>query len=66
MHLLETVTTNHKKSIWRIAFSADGGLFASASFDGTVCIFVFTEGLFDCVNVVEGHESEVKHIDWHP
>lgn len=63
---LDKITTSHQKTIRCIAFSSDGTLLAAASFDGTISIHLFSDGIYDCVTVIEGHESEVKSIEWHP
>ncbi len=39
-------------------------MLAAASFDSTISIYDFSENDFTCVNLLEGHESEVKYIDW--
>lgn len=39
---------------------------AAASFDSTVSVHVLNDGVFDCVSVVEGHENEVKCVEWSP
>jgi WD40 repeat protein len=66
LSLMDTITTSHKKTIRSVSFSPDGSLIAAASFDGTVSIHLLSDGIYDCVNVIEGHESEVKSIEWHP
>ena len=39
-------------------------MLAAASFDGTISIYVNKDNVFDCVFVIEGHENEVKCIEW--
>ena len=38
---------------------------AAASFDGTISIWLINDDIFDCVNTIEGHESEVKSVEFH-
>lgn len=62
----DVITTQHNKSIRSIAVSPDNNLLAMSSFDASVSIWLNDGDLFDCVSILEGHESEVKCIDWHP
>lgn len=64
--LEDTIETPHTKSIRSVAVSPDGTLLAFASFDSTVSIWVCNDDVYDCVSVLEGHENEVKCVDWHP
>lgn len=64
--LEDTITTQHTKSIRSVAISPDGTLLALASFDSTVSVWLCSDDVFDCVSVLEGHENEVKCVDWHP
>ncbi len=39
---------------------------ASAGFDGITAIWEFTNGEFECIATLEGHENEVKSVSWSP
>ena len=64
--LEDTIVTQHTKSIRSVAVSPDGTLLAFASFDSSVSIWLCDDDVYDCVSVLEGHENEVKCVDWHP
>ncbi|KAL7249073.1 hypothetical protein ACSBR1_011272 [Camellia fascicularis] len=54
----------HKKSVSSLAFSTDGQLFASGSFDGLVQIWDINSGNLKCT--LDGHNGGVEWIRWHP
>ncbi|OLY84950.1 putative cytosolic iron-sulfur protein assembly protein CIAO1-like protein [Smittium mucronatum] len=58
----------HKRAVRSVSFEPTKGIvFASASFDGTCGIWDQNYSKeYECVTVLEGHENEVKGIDWSP
>lgn len=34
------------------------------SYDSTISIYDFSDNNFNCINLLEGHESEVKDVAW--
>ena len=64
--LCEPLPTSHKKTIRSLTISPDSSLLACGSFDSTISIFLLTNSTFDCVSKIEGHESEVKCVEFHP
>ncbi|EGR29658.1 hypothetical protein IMG5_151600 [Ichthyophthirius multifiliis] len=61
---LKKITDAHDRTIRYLAFSPNGQVLASASFDSTICIFVKNNQTFEFVQRVEGHENEVKCVSW--
>jgi hypothetical protein len=66
--LVNTISGIHERTIRSIAFAPvlSPLILASASFDGTVCVWEYSETLqdFECSAQLEGHENEVKCVTW--
>ena len=60
------LTEGHTRTIRRVSWSPCGKYLASASFDGTVCVWDNKSGVFECGASLEGHENEVKCVAWSP
>ncbi|PVV01587.1 hypothetical protein BB560_003990 [Smittium megazygosporum] len=58
----------HQKAIRSVCFEpTKGDIFASASFDGGTGIWAKnSSGEYECCTSLEGHENEVKSVNWSP
>lgn len=65
LHDDDVIDHEHSKTVRAIAFSANNKLLALASFDTKISIWRVFDDTFEYITSLEGHESEVKHIDWH-
>lgn len=62
----DVIDHEHAKTVRCISFSKSGRFLALGSFDAKISIWSYSQGAFEYVTVLEGHESEVKYVDWHP
>ncbi|KAJ2328563.1 Cytosolic iron-sulfur protein assembly protein, partial [Coemansia sp. RSA 2681] len=67
---LDIIDNAHKRTVRSVAFEpTQGRAIATASFDGTTAIWEKTEesdGSYECVATLEGHENEAKCVAWAP
>jgi len=61
---IQTIETDHNKTIRNIAWSPSGRHIAAACFDNTISIWELIDGTFEMVASLEGHENEVKSVSW--
>ena len=56
--------TEHSDTVVAVAFNFDLTLFATASYDSTVCIYPSSN--FKVVQTLQGPSSEIEWLAWHP
>jgi len=54
----------HTRTVRSCAWSPNGKLLETASFDATTAIWENVGGEFECIASLEGHENEVKSVSW--
>ncbi|OEL20522.1 Protein CIA1 [Dichanthelium oligosanthes] len=64
--LPDVLEDTHNRTVRSCAWSPDGRLLATASFDATTAVWEYNSGDFECVATLEGHENEVKSVSWSP
>lgn len=58
------MNTPHTRTIRSIEWVPGQRKFATCSFDGTTCVFKQGPTGYEVIATLEGHEHEVKHINW--
>lgn len=66
LSLQEELDHEHIKTVRSISVSVNGGMIALGSFDATVSVLDKQGASYNCVTVLEGHENEVKSVEFHP
>lgn len=62
----QVIGGDNTKSIRCLAFSPDGRMLCSGSFDSTLVVYVQAEDGYSLMARLEGHENEVKCVAWSP
>jgi WD40 repeat protein len=56
----------HTRTVRSVSWSPDGRYLASSGFDGLTAVWDSSNGSFECIATLEGHENEVKCVRWSP
>lgn len=65
LQLIQTLKTEHTKTLSHLKFSFDETFLAVASFDGTISVWHRIDEEYQQIQLIEGHENEVKCVEWH-
>ena len=58
------IPTEHKRTIRSIKWNFHGDLLCLGSFDGTASIYNYTDEKFKLLQILKGHESEIKSVSF--
>ncbi|XP_002461761.1 protein CIA1 [Sorghum bicolor] len=62
----DVLEDTHNRTVRSCAWSPNGKMLATGSFDATTAVWEYKGGDFECVATLEGHENEVKSVSWSP
>jgi len=62
----QVISGDSDRSIRSLQFSSNGNILCAGSFDSTISVYVNIKGEYNHLTKLEGHENEVKCVNWNP